>query len=780
MPTWWRTISLRYFRIAFVVICACICICPVYVCAQTTIFSANFENAIGDNLWTFNGGASDGNWLRGIPNPYNTGSVTMEIALFEGIQDLLPGNQFIQDVDAEVKSQISYDYAEAADLGIPSKVEAAVDLISATDNSQLIQAIDCIPLISDDFETGLGNWDDPGSDVARINNSEQASNGSYSLRIRDNTSTSVTTSTMLDLSMADTALVNFSFITRSMEADEDFWLQMSTDGGLTYTTVRTWVSRTDFVNNTRYFENVRIPGPFTANTRFRFVCNASNNGDQVYLDEIVISSCVAETVVCPTLALADTVVCRPEMVLIDGDPQGDSIVVTGHQWTDLGTGTATGYTLINDTSQVLTVDAMGTTPGTVFLEYEVSTANCTVTDTLILQILSDPICEIITETDTICNGTSLTIEAFQEYLVSPDTGFVVPAGSGSGFTEIHEIIGVQDPASTKVIITLPTWDDHFDSILLNGQMIIPQVFQPQSYNATGMNCVTPWFPNENGLPRSIIEITSTSVRYFSSVTTTSTTMTEVFPTNWVTTPQPFVVGTNYLQFGIDNTAGPVSGSWFVEAIGTVGYTYAWSTGDTSTQITVNPTTTTTYSLTVTSPTGCSSTCEKTITVADPITENVTYNGCSGDGYGIVVNGTMYDETNPTDTIVLTTSSGCDSTIYVNLNYAMPSVVEAGASPFPICSNMPVILADLNPSITGGISTGMWTSSGGGTFDNGGIFGGSNPATIYTPSMAEIDLGKVILTLTSDDPPSSCEPEADAVMILINDIRCSNFPWTGTN
>jgi len=111
---------------------------------------------------------------------------------------------------------------------------------------------------------------------------------------------------------------------------------------------------------------------------------------------------------------------------------------------------------------------------------------------------------------------------------------VVPANSGVGFTQTHQIIGVQDPASTKVIITLPTWDDHFDTMLLNGQMIFPEIFQPQSFNATGMNSFNPWFFNVNGLPRSIIEITSTSVRYFSTLTTTSTTMTEVFPTNWVT------------------------------------------------------------------------------------------------------------------------------------------------------------------------------------------------------------------------------------------------------
>jgi len=248
----------------------------------------------------------------------------------------------------------------------------------------------------------------------------------------------------------------------------------------------------------------------------------------------------------------------------------------------------------------------------------------------------------------------------------------------------------------------------------------------------------------------------------------------------VTTPQPFVEGVNTLQFGIQNTAGPVSGSWFIEAIGTIGYSYQWSTGDSTAAITVMPSSTTTYQLTVTSPTGCSSTCDKTIYVGTSEIENITYSGCSGDGYAIMFNGVVYDESNPSDTVITSTSTGCDSITYINLTYLPQVVVEAGASPSALCSTGTLTLADLLPSITGGITTGTWASTGGGVFDNGGQFGGANPATIYTPSQSEIDVGKLILTLTSDDPPGSCEPEADAVMVPISDVRCSQFPWSGQN
>ncbi|HEX7904050.1 MAG TPA: choice-of-anchor J domain-containing protein [Chitinophagaceae bacterium] len=50
--------------------------------------------------------------------------------------------------------------------------------------------------------------------------------------------------------------------------------------------------------------------------------------------------------------------------------------------------------------------------------------------------------------------------------------------------------------------------------------------------------------------------------------------------------------------------------------GTAGYTYNWSTGSINTSITVNPTVTTAYSVTVTDNNGCQATANKTVTVVD--------------------------------------------------------------------------------------------------------------------------------------------------------------------
>ncbi|MEL6943221.1 MAG: M14 family zinc carboxypeptidase, partial [Bacteroidota bacterium] len=58
-----------------------------------------------------------------------------------------------------------------------------------------------ITIISDDFEAGFGNWNDGGSDCFRSSDPTYANSGTYSVRLRDNTSTSVATTDLLELSM---------------------------------------------------------------------------------------------------------------------------------------------------------------------------------------------------------------------------------------------------------------------------------------------------------------------------------------------------------------------------------------------------------------------------------------------------------------------------------------------------------------------------------------------------------------------------------------------------
>jgi subtilisin-like proprotein convertase family protein len=145
---------------------------------------------------------------------------------------------------------------------------------------------------SQNFETGWGIWTDGGTDCARINNAAYANSGTFSIQLRDNTSTSLMSTTTQNLLSYNQITVNFSYITVNFANGEDFWLQISTNGGSTYTTVKTWVAGTNFNNNVRGTGTHTITGPFTSTTRIRLRCDASDDSDNVYIDDVVITGCL--------------------------------------------------------------------------------------------------------------------------------------------------------------------------------------------------------------------------------------------------------------------------------------------------------------------------------------------------------------------------------------------------------------------------------------------------------------------------------------------------------
>ena len=524
-----------------------------------------------------------------------------------------------------------YIYLSSQDVANGSKVESAIDQIEITEDVPESTLV-CSNLITDSFESGLGNWTDGGSDCEVINNTTFANTGSFSIRLRDNSSSSITTSGPYNLSQVDEVRVSFSYMGSGMETGEDFWFQTSIDGGSSYNTIESWVAGTDFTNNNRQNISLTIPGPLSSNTVLRFVCDASANDDMIYIDDIVIDTCKNTPLeTCFEVALSDTTLCNDQSMSIMAQISGITAPIVSQSWTVLPTTTATGYSITGTTTSTLSINPMGGFPGTLDLLYSATDSlGCTKEVEGTVFILGVEPCIIRVESDTICNSTSALLDATAIYQVFPDSGVVIAANSGVGNTVIHDIIGVQDPSGVKVTITLPTWDDHFDEILLNGNTIIPKVLEPQSWGTGGMDIQAPWNPNVNGLPRSILTIENNEVHYYISQTVNSTSMIEVFPTNWATTPQNFIPGNNTLQFGIQNTAGPVSGSWYIEAEGVSNYSYLWTTGDTTNTLEIFPTETTTVGVTITSPNGCTTYCEKTIYVHEFAVNLQDITLCAGD------------------------------------------------------------------------------------------------------------------------------------------------------
>ncbi|MFP5470658.1 MAG: PKD domain-containing protein, partial [Bacteroidia bacterium] len=91
---------------------------------------------------------------------------------------------------------------------------------------------------------------------------------------------------------------------------------------------------------------------------------------------------------------------------------------------------------------------------------------------------------------------------------------------------------------------------------------------------------------------------------------------------------------------------------------------------------------------------------------------------------------------------------------VNITITSIPVVDAGLDQ-TVCANVDAVL---NGTVTGGAGTGIWTTSGTGTFANA-----NNLNTTYTPSAADIAAGTVTLTLTSTN---GCQNPSDDLILTI--------------
>ena len=172
-----------------------------------------------------------------------------------------------------------------------------------------------------------------------------------------------------------------------------------------------------------------------------------------------------------------------------------------------------------------------------------------------------------------------------------------------------------------------------------------------------------------------------------------------------------------------------------------------------------------------------------VTVGDSLTTIVS-TSVGKVGATAITNDVYSNETSVSDSVIYkvipVSETGClGDTVDVVITVDPKVTVEAGL-PTTLCSTADVILADLSASISGGSTTGTWSTSGTGTFydSSDDVDASFANATKYVPSAADKAAGGVTLTLTSGDPTGECTSELDTVVITINSVECSTFPWNG--
>lgn len=139
------------------------------------------------------------------------------------------------------------------------------------------------------FETGLDGWTDGGNDCAR-QASANSFEGSFSIRLRDDSNSSNAFSPDLDLTGNSQVTIEFHTYASSMENGEDFFVEFF--NGSSYEVIGQYFSGSDFSNGAFFDDTIVLDSGsynFTTNNRIRIRCDASNNNDQVWFDQIVIT-----------------------------------------------------------------------------------------------------------------------------------------------------------------------------------------------------------------------------------------------------------------------------------------------------------------------------------------------------------------------------------------------------------------------------------------------------------------------------------------------------------
>ncbi|MEP2936709.1 MAG: T9SS type A sorting domain-containing protein [Gilvibacter sp.] len=139
------------------------------------------------------------------------------------------------------------------------------------------------------FETGLDGWTDGGNDCARVNSSNSFE-GLFSIRLRDDSSTSNATSPSIDLSGNSNVTIEFHTYANSMESGEDFFVEFF--DGSSYQVIGQYASGTDFSNGSFFTDTINLSSSaysFNANNRIRFRSNGNSNNDQIYFDAVIVN-----------------------------------------------------------------------------------------------------------------------------------------------------------------------------------------------------------------------------------------------------------------------------------------------------------------------------------------------------------------------------------------------------------------------------------------------------------------------------------------------------------
>lgn len=146
-----------------------------------------------------------------------------------------------------------------------------------------------VTITSDNFELGMGNYTDGGIDMMRYTGTTLARQGKCAADIQDNSgnASSFFHKAGINVTRYADMKVEFYFRGVGMEKGEDFFVEYY--NGTAWVRAATFVAGTNFTNGAYAQAVVNLPRSsfaYPATARLRFRCDASDDSDDIYIDQI--------------------------------------------------------------------------------------------------------------------------------------------------------------------------------------------------------------------------------------------------------------------------------------------------------------------------------------------------------------------------------------------------------------------------------------------------------------------------------------------------------------
>lgn len=590
-------------------------------------FRANFENTTNDNQWTFNYGASDGNWEIGPPSTYSYSGTPLEIVPYRGSQDLLTGNGYEQDLDGGPSTATSRTFTLSSavtsiDLSLQyyfghldnssSADYLQIQLRDASDNSLLETIVS---------ETGAASL---RSSVWTSATADLTSHAGKSVYLRviaaDAGSGSKLEAAVDDIIISEEPEVTLVLPYDNFCLDQgSFILSGGSPSGGTY-------SGPGIIDGATFNASLLGTGEYTITYSY-----TANDGCEVTSTDVV-----------DVLEAGISVAAQPYEICIGEDVEitanGNSTGPYSFEWSNgLGSGqTHTVSPAASTQYQVTVTDANGCTASTLVsvLVNPSPQAN--------LQVADEPC--FSDDSELIATGSGGTTP--YTFLITGPSGFSTTshnpqvAEAGTYTVVVTDANGCTDSESVVVLDSFEPTLDLSDSDICYGQSTTLTV------NPAGLTYL--WGPTASNASSQAITVSPTSTTDYSVTVTDANGCQGILQATVTVLPEPNITLTSTdfepcdeeeitLTTTVDN---PQSGAT---------YTYNWSNGDTGANINVTPSTNTTYTVTVTDNLGCSASESVDIEVFDAEFNSVALGDnvdCEGNCTGSITFNVDYAVTGP--------------------------------------------------------------------------------------------------------------------------------------